>query len=126
MLSAAIINTAFCATNGELAWQRPNMAAAVHAIAAQQWAILGGEVWVVRAGQIHAGPLLQDGHSAVMHWSSTLAAGELWAQFVQRAARETLAAVDALDAEATVVPEDAAYVYYNLTFVTEAEYAELG
>ncbi len=68
MLPAAITNTAFWATNGELAWQRPDLATAVHAIAAQQWGILGSEVWIVRAGQINAGPLLQDGHRAVLHW----------------------------------------------------------
>lgn len=126
MLPPALTNAAFCATNGEVAWQRPEMAAAGHAIAEQQWAILGGDVWIGRAGQINAGPLLQNGQRAVIPWSSTHAAAESWAQFVQRAASATLAAMDALDTEATVVPEDAAYVYYTLTFVTEAEYAELG
>ena len=125
MLPPAITNAAFAATNGEVAWQRPDVAAAVHAIAEQQWAILGGEVWIVRAGQITAGPLLQDGQRAVIHWSSTQAAGEAWAQFVQRAATETLAAIDGLQVEVRVVPQDAAHVYYNLTFVTEIEYAEL-
>jgi hypothetical protein len=126
MISEQIKATAFHSQGDEYAWQRPHIASAIEALTDQGYAILGGEVWIVEGDDILAMPPLRSGGSAVIGWDTAdKDIGESWNQFVERTAKESLVAIDSLNAENEVLPEVAPKVFYNLTFVTEQEYAEL-
>jgi hypothetical protein len=118
--------TAFHSQSDEYAWQRPHIAKAIEALADQGCAILGGEVWIVKGSDILALPPLRSGGNAVIGWDITdKESDEGWNQFVERTAKESLAAIESLNAENEVLPEAAPNVFYNLTFVKEEEYSKL-
>ena len=126
MLPEQIKANTFYSHTDEYAWQRSYVADAVEALANHDYAILGGEVWIVENGQILAVPRLRSGENSVIGWDTKeKEETETWNQFVLRTAKEALAAIESLDAEEEVMPEVRSKVYYNLTFTNEQEYAEL-
>jgi hypothetical protein len=48
--------------------------------------------------------------------------GEAWSDFVARAAGECISALDAMHVEKRVIPEQADWLLYNLTWVDEQAY----
>ncbi len=125
--SQATEQRAFRASNGEYAWQRQDIAAAVHELMDSDLAVLGGEIWVIANGQIHACPPVE-GVGTVIHWGCERKPGETWKDFVHRAGAYTLEAINDLgkDAEAEIdMPVDGR-VFYNLAWCTESEFSDLG
>ena len=106
---------------GEYAWRRPEALRAASALASAGFAILGGELWLVRGNEIwgalpqHAGP------PAVYHWESERGPSEPWTAFVERSRSEAFSAINALPADGEVAAPPGANIYYNLTWVSEHE-----
>ena len=125
--SAELLAKAYEARNGELAWARGDIGAAIEAVVAGREAILGGEAWVVPGANTIVGVIGNHNcEHAVYHWSVPDRQGdEPWPDFVRRSATIAVRAIDQLAVEGEVRPDLAAFVRYNLTYVTEAEYGAL-
>jgi hypothetical protein len=127
-LPERITSVAYRATNGELAWRRADLPAAISAIAASGQAILGGEVWVALGGGRWGG-LVPDRHGGppgVWHWDTAQrAAGENWSAYCRRVAEESARVVDEMRVEEESAPAVQHRLFFNLTFVQEAEMVPL-
>jgi hypothetical protein len=112
---------AFRTSGGEYAWRKTDALRAARALADAGYAILGGELWLVRGSEV-CGVLPQhSGPSAVYHWKSERKSSESWPDFVARAQSESASAIDALPPDGEVNAPSGAEVYYNLTWVSEQE-----
>ena len=110
-------------STGELAWLRQDALLVTAELALQRQAILGGEAWMLLGTMRH---LLRSGPPEGYYtWETSRLVGEHWQEFVRRGQRDADAAIlndtPLIDAE---VPSDAR-VYYNLTWVSEDDYAGL-
>ena len=117
--------TIFHTSGEEYAWKRADIAEVVESLTEENYAILGGEAWLVENGAIWGMLPLRSGGTAVFAWDSDKQTSETWNQFVRRAAEETLSWIEKLNAEDDVPIEKREFVCYNLTYVTEKEYSEL-
>lgn len=124
LLPEPITAAAYRASNGELAWRRPDIPAALFAIAESGQAVLGGKVWVVVGDGRWVG-LIPDaacGPPGVWHWDTALrAAEESWPAYCWRAAEESERAVAGMRLEEEAAPAVLDRLYFNLTYVPEAE-----
>lgn len=112
---------AYTGPQGELAWRRDDLPQVVDAIVKAGRLILGGEAWTVRDGEVHGVIPTGGRRGVVFTWVTDPAPGVAWAERVQRAARQALAAVASLDAEHQVAVGLASTVWWNLTTCSEAE-----
>src|SRR5215212_3592264 len=98
MLLSEITAKAFHSQTDEYAWQRADALAAIKALANNSLAILGGEVWIVQNNEILALPPLKTGSNAVIGRDTREKSGEeTWKEFVERTAREAVAAIESLN-----------------------------
>ncbi len=123
-LPETIIATAYRAANGELAWQRADLPAALTAIAVSGQAVLGGEVWVAVGEGRWAGlvPDARGGPPGVWHWETApRTAGESWPAYCRRAADESARVVAGMRVEEEAHPAVRDRLYFNLTWVAEQD-----
>jgi hypothetical protein len=109
-------DAAFRSANGEYAWQRSAALAAVRVLADSGRAVLGGELWLVRDGEMWTVLPQQSGPPAVYAWETERRADEPWPTFVARACGDALSVIQAWPREGEVVAPTTASVYYNLTW----------
>jgi hypothetical protein len=109
-------DAAFRSANGEWAWQRAEALAAVRVLADNGRAVLGGELWLIRDGDVWGALPQQSGPPAVYSWETERRPDEPWPTYVARACGEALSAIQALPGEAGVAAPPKAKVYYNLTW----------
>ena len=128
MLPEELTKDTFRAKNGEFGWRREQVPAVVDVLRQQMQAVLGGELWWVLDGaHTWNGSIPQaEGVDAVYTWETIRREDEPWRSFVARCARGTLEAVAALPREGEVRPNLPGRILYNLTWVDESEYLELG
>ena len=121
-------NAAFRAVNGEYGWTRAQVAPVVEILRGKQLAILGGELWWVLDGSASWNGVIpqRSGPDAVYTWETKRRRKEPWARFVARCASDTLAAVDDWPAPEDLPADLPGRILYNLTWVDEAEYSQLG
>ena len=128
-LPTEILKKAFRASNGELAWAKPDAVEAATALAAHGMAILGGEVWSIQEGGRWQGLIPQTDGSpdSVYHWElePQKADSESWQTFCDRATRYAVSALESLNAERDVIPELRHRIRFNLTYVSQQEYQNL-
>lgn len=117
----AIFNT----LGEEYAWKRADIADVVEALTEENYAILGGEAWLVENGSVWGMLPLRSGGTALFAWDADKQASETWQQFVQRAAKETLSWIEKSNADEEIPIEKREFVCYNLTYVTEQEFSKL-
>ena len=111
--------------NGEYAWRRPEALRAARALADAGYAILGGELWAVRGREVWGAIPQRSGPPTIYHWEAEPAPSEAWDSFVVRAHVEARAAINSLPGDDEVaIPADAD-ICYNLTWISEQEYADL-
>src|SRR5262245_29395481 len=111
---------AFRSQDGEYAWQRSQALDAVLALANSGRAILGGELWLVRDGQIFVELHRRSGPAEVYTWATERLREEPWPTYVARACGKALAAIQAPLLAEVIVPSNAK-VYYNLTWADADE-----
>jgi hypothetical protein len=123
-LPEPIAAVAYRAVNGELAWRRADLPSALLAIVQSGMAVLGGEVWLA-LGEGRWDGLIPDAHGGlpgVWDWDVTpQATGETWSAYCRRAAEESARAVAGMRVEEESDPAVGDRLYFNLTYVTEAE-----
>ena len=126
MIPNTILQTAFKYGNEEYAWLKKDVAEALTALSENGYAMLGGELWIVKYSKIYGLLPCKDGSSGCFHWNTQeKQPNESWSEYCGRTATESLELISGLNVESCVLPELIDYVYYNLCFVTESEYAEL-
>ena len=108
-------------TGGEYAWRRADALRAARALADSGFATLGGELWLVREGEVWGLLPQHTGPPALYSWESERKPSEPWQEFVARASSETLAAIEALPPDGEVKTPPGAEIYYNLTWISEHE-----
>lgn len=121
---ADLEGSAFRTASGEYAWPRPEAIRAVHALADAGLALLGGELWLVKAHEIQPMFPVEGGGQAVLGWASNRLDSEAWSAFVTRSRSESLAAIAAQPSRDVSVPEGFG-VYYNVTWADQTRFALL-
>ena len=77
-------DAAFRSANGEYAWQRSEALAAVRVLADRGRAVLGGELWLVRDGEVWGQLPQHSGPPAVYAWETERRPDETWPTYVAR------------------------------------------
>ncbi len=122
-LPEAIAAAAYRATNGELAWRRVDLPAALAVIADHEQAVLGGEVWLVLGAGRWTGLVrnARGGPPDVWHWDTLpQLVDESWQVYCQRAAKESAQLVAEMRVEEVAEPAVHDRLFFNLTYITEA------
>jgi hypothetical protein len=111
--------------SGEFAWRRADVPEAVRALTASDYAILGGEVWLVsdpRANWTGLIPCRDSRPDGVWSWDTKpRQAGETWEVFRDRTARETIESVEAMRVEDESDPSVVPYLWFNISFIAAHE-----
>lgn len=114
-------------SGSEFAWRKSDIEWVVCKLVELDFAILGGEVWVVQ-GKTTAGMVsLRSGGVAVVHWDADdRDDDEDWKEFVRKSAQFALQAITDLKAEEIVISEQKDRLFYYLSLVDEIGYNRLG
>lgn len=128
MFTEELKNASFRAVNGEYGWTRSQVPAVVEILRGRQLAILGGELWWVLEGSSSWKGLIpqRNGLDTVYSWETKRRRKEPWSRFVARCAADTLVAVNRWPAPEELPADLPGHILYNLTWVDEAEYGQLG
>src|SRR4029078_2373838 len=128
MFSEELKNAAFRAVNGEYGWTRSQVSPVVEILRGKQLAILGGELWWVLEGSDSWNGLIpqRNGPDAVYNWETKRRWKEPWFSLLERWASDPLAAVNRWPPPEDLPADLAGQILYNLTWVDEAEYSQLG
>ncbi len=114
--------TAFVAGNGEFAWRREDIDAALFSIRDSDHATLGGEVWLITGEHSWDGliPSIGGGPPGVWHWETEpRAASESWQQYCARTAAESVEAVRDIRVEQVTPSELIDRLRFNVTYGAE-------
>jgi hypothetical protein len=114
--------TAAIVSGNEVAWRPVFATTAVEWLAAHEFAVLGSELWLLKERGIRSLPIGLSGMREVHGNRVDGRRDESWASFVSRAAGETLKYLRSFDAAEIVEKGD---VYFNVTWVTKAEFEKL-
>ena len=128
MLPEELTTDTFRAQNGEFGWRREQVPAVVAALREQMQAVLGGELWWVLDGEDSWSGFIpqREGADSVYHWETERRPNEPWHAFVSRCASTATEAASVLPGADELPPNLPGRILYNLTWVSEVEYATLG
>lgn len=116
-LSNEIISSAFVSDDGEYAWQRPHIIAALRAVAETGQAVLGGDVWTVDDGKICS---LFPNTKGVRMWNTQpQKLDELWFDYCCRTCAESIGEIENTQLENKVSQEFQQCIFYHPTCVRE-------
>ena len=114
-----IASEAFVANN-EAAWRPAPACKAIEWLAANGYAVLGTELWLLENdGTIQSAPLGSSGMREVHGNSINRERGEAWALFASRSAAETLAYLRSFN-PADIVENGE--VYFNVVWASESDF----
>lgn len=124
-----LVRRAYRSGNGELAWIREDTILATEALAAQHYAVWGGEVWLLLDDGNWTGviPTAVTGPSNIYTWSvepSQWEFTETWQEYCNRLAKYTVNMLRTIDAEDRTFPELKHRIRYNLGYMAEDGYLE--
>lgn len=137
--SKSIVDKAIVGLGDELAWRRADVIYAIDELVEKGFAILGGDVWAVAKENPNLTKMTRidderivvgiikgkNGLDWILNWHSEMKKGESWDEYVLRSKRETLDAINRMDAENVVIEEFADSIFYNLVFADKEGYEEL-
>jgi hypothetical protein len=128
LFSDALKQSSFRAPNGEYGWTEGQVPEVVEVLSLHGLAVLGGELWWVPKGSASWVGLIpqREGPDRVYGWETKRRKKEPWSDFVKRCASDTLAAVGRWPRKGDLPAELRGRILYNLTWVDEAEYGQLG
>ena len=117
---------AFRAYNGEFGWTRVQIPMVVGILRSHGMGVLGGELWWVRDGATDWDLIPQrHGPPAVYPWETNRLSGEPWPDFVERGAKDALAAVERFPRPGDLPLGLTGRILYNLTWVSDVEFENL-
>lgn len=120
------VDGAFATRNGQSAWKRERLTEVLTDLSRQDYAVISGEVWVVEGNLFSALSPRREGGWAVFSWEvPARLLGEPWDHFATRSIRDTLDAIQELNAENEVAPEVRGKLYYYLCYADEQAYYKL-
>lgn len=136
-LPDSIKSLAFRATNGELAWHRDHIKAALTAIRDSQQAILGGELWMINVATTIVGkevklvnrpgswcgliPPRIGNIDGVWSWDEKpQMASETWSDYCNRTLDESIKAIRSLEIEKEFRSDVIDSLRFNVTFIDKA------
>jgi hypothetical protein len=126
MFSPELVRDAFQVSNGEFGWTREQIPIVVDVLRSCGMGILGGELWWVGDGATVWSLIPQrHGPPAVYPWVTDRRPAEPWPDFVERGAKDTLAAVERFPEPGDLPSDLAGRILYNLTWISEAEFEKL-
>jgi len=128
LFSEALKRSSFRAPNGEYGWTQDQVPEVVEILSAHALAILGGELWWVAEGSASWAGLIpqREGPDRVYAWETKRRRREPWGEFVARCASDTNAATRRWPRKGDLPAVLTGRILYNLTWVDEAEYGQLG
>jgi hypothetical protein len=114
----------------EFGWTRAQIPLVVDILRSHGMGILGGDVWWIdgTTGSVYLSVLKlaqHEGIAVVYAWNTERRPGEPWSHFVERGASDALNAVERYP-NGDIPPDLPGRILYNLTWVSEAEFEELG
>lgn len=134
-LSKEILSKAVRAVNGELAWERDDLALAIDELIKSGEEVFGGEIWAVMPHgtdssitnmrtviQLDDGRLAlglipdKNGIDAVYSWDCDAKGSESVIDYAHKTQKRTFEMINKMDAENDVSPEFAGLLYYNLSW----------
>ena len=120
-ISADTARNAYRAANGEYAWRREDLSAALHSIAGRGLAVLGGEVWAIIDDQVLGLiPSAKDEPPGVWSWDTgPRGRQESWPAYCARTAEESIRTVAEMNVEREARPDLRNSLYFNVCFVNE-------
>ena len=125
-LPPQVIQKAHCSQNGELSWQKQDIVEALHAIAKANFAILGGEVWLIlKDGGIYGLLPLKNGTPGFYGWDIARLTNEAWASYVSRSESESVAFVTGYPNVEEVEMPSGSEIYYNVVWCEENEFERI-
>jgi hypothetical protein len=124
MLPPELTQNAFRA-RGEFGWSREQIPRVVEILRSHEMAILGGELWYVRDGDVYGSVPQRDGVPGLYTWTTDRRSGESWKHFVERGGSDALAAVERWPEPQDLPSGLSGLIFYNLTWVSETEFSSL-
>lgn len=127
LLSAEVTKNAHHASNGELAWKKEDIPAALDELSKLHLAVLGGEIWGVHDGKIWGMLPMKKGVPAVYSWNTTDKNTDgSWDDYVKRSIEECRDAVrNGISMEDEVQDFLRGKLHFNLSICDEKRYKEL-
>jgi hypothetical protein len=134
-----LLNKAISSVYDELAWKRADVFGAINELAANNYAILGGDVWAVTGVEKNINELTQidrnkvsvglikgkNGQDFIFNWHTNREINESWDNYVLRCKSDTINAINNMETESTVADEFKDSIYYNLVYAGNAEFDKL-
>jgi len=118
-----IVSTAFIADDGEYAWQREHIFAALRTIAETGQAILGGDVWTVENGEVCS--IFPNTRGIRMWNTESQKPDELWADYCQRTLKESINEIEKTQLENNVSQELQKHIFFNPTYIEKSDIKSL-
>ncbi len=109
----------------EFGWIREQVPSVVDILRSHGMGILGGELWWITDTGWYMSVPQREGPRALYTWVTERHAGEAWQNFVERGASDALAAAERWPAPKDLPSDMPGRILYNLTWVSEMEYANL-
>lgn len=123
-----------------LAWKKEDIFQAIDEVTASGYAILGGDVWVVKeknpnnqqqtlidSANIAFGIIKgNNGKDQIYNWYTNKNENESWDEYINRSKLGTIQAINQMNVEESISKELQDHVYYCLTFVSKTQYEDLG
>jgi hypothetical protein len=120
----SILASAFGAGDGAYAWKKEALIKVFETLAAENLAVVGGEIWGIRDFAIYPALPTRQGDARIFSWSAPdKAPGTEWPAYVYECIRYARRAVQDLDAESQVAPSFRHQLVYHLPFYNERDYA---
>lgn len=120
-LPPTLADSAF-ALGDEFAWPLDLASEAATWLAANGYAVLGTELWVVNNSEVRSLPVGESGLPECHGNSVDRRTGEEWQAFVSRSGAETLTHLQAFEPAEI---RDSGELYFNITWVDEGEFESL-
>ena len=119
----SILASAFGAGDGAYAWKKEALPTVLEALAAEDLAVVGGEIWGLQDFAIYPALPTRHGDTRIFSWSAPNKTPDTkWPAYVDECIRYAYRAVQDLDAESQVAPSVRNQLVYHLPFYNEPDH----
>lgn len=115
--------SAFGAGDGAYAWKKEALPMVLETLAAENLAVIGGEIWGIRDFAIYPALPTRRGDTRIFSWSAPNKTPDTkWPAYFNECIRYAHRAIQDLDAESQVAPSFRDQLVYHLPFYNEQDY----